>query len=53
MTVRRAFDWFDPQHDLEGKYTADCRLSITNFRCWEDELGDAEAMCVSLLAQEN
>jgi hypothetical protein len=24
---RRVFDWFDPQHDPEGKYTVDCRLN--------------------------
>lgn len=24
---RRAFDWFDPQHDPEGKYTVDCRIN--------------------------
>ena len=24
---RRSFDWFDPQHDPEGKYTVDCRLN--------------------------
>lgn len=24
---RRTFDWFDPQHDPEGKYTVDCRLN--------------------------
>lgn len=24
---RRTFDWFDPQHDPEGKYTVDCRVN--------------------------
>ena len=24
---RRSFDWFDPMHDPEGKYTVDCRLN--------------------------
>jgi hypothetical protein len=24
---RRAFDWFDPQHDPEGKYAVDCRIN--------------------------
>jgi len=24
---RRVFDWFDPQHDPEGKYPLDCRLN--------------------------
>jgi hypothetical protein len=24
---RRAFDWFDPEHDPEGKYTVDCRIN--------------------------
>jgi hypothetical protein len=24
---RRVFDWFDPQHDPEGKYTVDCRIN--------------------------
>ncbi len=24
---RRSFDWSDPQHDPEGKYTVDCRLN--------------------------
>lgn len=25
---RRAFDWFEPLHDPEGKYTVDCRLNV-------------------------
>ena len=24
---RRIFDWFDPKHDPEGKYTVDCRIN--------------------------
>ncbi len=24
---RRAFDWFDPDHDTAGKYTVDCRIN--------------------------
>lgn len=24
---RRRFDWFDPQHDPEGKYTVSCRIN--------------------------
>jgi hypothetical protein len=24
---RRTFDWFDPEHDPEGKYTVDCRIN--------------------------
>ncbi len=26
---RRRFDWFDPDHDPEGKYTVDCRVNGT------------------------
>jgi hypothetical protein len=26
-TDRRSFDWFDPNHDPEGKYMVDCRLN--------------------------
>jgi hypothetical protein len=24
---RREFDWYDPKHDPEGKYTIDCRIN--------------------------
>ncbi len=24
---RRAFDWHEPQHDPEAKYTVDCRIN--------------------------